>query len=117
MFRRSYNFGRSTNARVKKSAETAFAATAEGYTTITPENTSVKLNAGKVRYALLPVWILNTTWNGNKYIFAMNGQTGKFVGNLPVDKKAASLWRLGLTLGIGALIYGCAWLLWLANIL
>ena len=50
-------------------------------------------------------------------IFAMNGQTGKFVGNLPVDKKAASLWRLGLTLGIGALIYGCAWLLWLANIL
>lgn len=47
----------------------------------------------------------------------MNGQTGKFVGNLPVDKKAASLWRLGLTLGIGALIYGCAWLLWLANIL
>lgn len=105
------------NARVKKSAETAFAATAEGYTTITPENTSVKLNAGKVRYALLPVWILNTTWNGNKYIFAMNGQTGKFVGNLPIDKKAASLWRLGLTLGIGALIYGCAWLLWLANIL
>ena len=25
---------------------------------------------------------------GDNYIFAMNGQTGKFVGNLPTDKNA-----------------------------
>ena len=41
---------------------------------------------GDVKYALLPVWLLNTKWNGQDYHFAMNGQTGKFVGNLPIDK-------------------------------
>jgi hypothetical protein len=37
------------------------------------------------------VWILNTTWNGQKFVFAMNGQTGKFVGNLPCDKSL--MWK------------------------
>ena len=29
--------------------------------------------------------MLNTTYKGKVYRFAMNGQTGKFVGNLPAD--------------------------------
>jgi len=33
------------------------------------------------------VWILNTKWEGKDYLFAMNGQTGKMVGDLPIDKK------------------------------
>ena len=49
---------------------------------------------------------MNTTWNGNKYTFAMNGQTGKFVGDLPVDKSAATKWMLGLSVGMSAAIYG-----------
>ena len=36
--------------------------------------------------------MLNTTWRGKKYVFAMNGQTGKFVGDLPMDKKLAAGW-------------------------
>lgn len=85
------------NARVKKSTEQAFAATVQGYSTVVPEYSNVQLHGGKAKYALYPVWLLNTTWNGNKYVFAMNGQTGKFVGNLPVDKAAAAKWTLGLT--------------------
>lgn len=46
---------------------------------------------GKNKYALYPVWLLNTSWEGKQYYFAMNGQNGKFVGDLPVDKKAAVL--------------------------
>ena len=42
------------------------------------------------KYALLPVWILNTTWQNENYIFAMNGQTGKMIGDLPADKKKLS---------------------------
>ena len=38
-------------------------------------------------YALLPVWILNTKWEDKDFLFAMNGQTGKLVGNLPVSTK------------------------------
>ena len=37
-------------------------------------------------YALMPVWLLSTKWNGKSFLFAMNGQTGKLVGDLPLDK-------------------------------
>ncbi len=84
------------NQRIKTSAEQAFAATVVGYTTVTPECTNVRLSNGKAKYALYPVWLLNTSWNGEKYIFAMNGQTGKFVGNLPLDKAAYWKWFGGL---------------------
>ena len=73
------------NERVKKSTEAAFASTVQGYDTVTAESSSIQLRGGKAKYALYPVWLLNTTWNGGKYTFAMNGQTGKFVGDLPVD--------------------------------
>jgi len=63
----------------------------QGYDTVVPENSSVRLNHGSARYALCPVWLLNTTWNGQRYTFAMNGQTGKFVGDLPMDTGA--FWR------------------------
>lgn len=100
------------NARVKKSTEDMLASTVKGFTTVVTENSNVRLFHGKAKYALLPVWFLNTTWNGKKYTFAMNGQTGKFVGDLPLDKKALLMWRIiifliaaGLALGIGLLVH------------
>ena len=39
----------------------------------------------KTHYALLPVWLLVTRWQDKTYKFAMNGQTGKMVGDLPVS--------------------------------
>ena len=105
------------NERVKKSAEEAFASTVEGYDTVTAESSSVQLHGGKAKYALYPVWILNTTWKGQKYTFAMNGQTGKFVGDLPVDKAAARRWKLILTAAFSAAVYAAAWLLWFLEIL
>ena len=80
------------NERVKKSAEEAFASTVEGYDTVTAESSSVQLHGGKAKYALYPVWILNTTWKGQKYTFAMNGQTGKIVGELPVSNSRSAKW-------------------------
>lgn len=100
------------NERVRRSTEAAFAATASGYTTIIPEHSSIRLHGGTVKYALYPVWILNTTWNGKQFTFAMNGQTGKFVGNLPVDKTAARLWTLGLSVLFSGAAFGIASLLW-----
>lgn len=47
----------------------------------------------------------------------MNGQTGKLVGDLPVDKGAARKWTLGLTALCSAAAYGIIWLLHLARIL
>ncbi len=83
------------NERVKTTTESAFSSTIMGYSNVVKENSSINILNGTRKYALYPVWILNTTWNEQKYIFAMNGQTGKFVGNLPVDKKAANKYFLG----------------------
>ncbi len=48
-----------------------------------------------IKYALFPVWIQETSWNNKSYVFAMNGQTGKFVGSVPVDyTKVGISWGL-----------------------
>lgn len=103
--------------RVKVSTESNFAATVVGYDSVTTEQSNIRLHDGRRRYALYPVWLLNTTWNDRHYLFAMNGQTGKFVGDLPVDKKAAWRWRLGLTAGWTAGIYLLLWLLRVLGVL
>lgn len=105
------------NERVKGSTEEAFASTVLGYATVTTESSNIELHGGKAKYALYPVWLLNTTWNGNKYTFAMNGQTGKFVGDLPVDKAAARKWTLGLTAVCSVAAYAVIWLLHIAGII
>ena len=93
------------NERIKKSTEAAFAATVNGYNSLMPENSSVQLTKSEAKYALYPVWLLNTKWQDKTYTFAMNGQTGKFVGNLPIDKGAYFKYLFGLTAGIGVIIF------------
>lgn len=63
--------------------------TIHGYTSKTVSHKNITNEQGDIRYALLPVWILNTKYNNQIYTFAMNGQSGKFVGELPIDKVKA----------------------------
>ncbi len=99
------------NDRIKNSVEEEFRSTVRGYDTVHEENTGIQLKNGQAKYALYPVWVLNTNWNGKKYTFAMNGQTGKFVGDLPLDKGA--YWKyFGIFTAVGsAAIYALARLL------
>lgn len=99
------------NERIKKTTQQIFDSTVNGYDSFTRESGNIKLNNGKAKYALYPVWLLNTTWNGNKYTFAMNGQTGKFVGDLPVDSGAATKWFFAITAGVTAVCFGISMLL------
>ena len=101
------------NERIWKSMEAAFGATVKGYATITKETGSIRLRDNKVKYALLPVWLLHTKWNGENYLFAMNGQTGKMVGNLPLDKAAYKKQLFGLTGVIGFALFAVSYLIWL----
>lgn len=48
----------------------------------------------KVYYILLPVWMVNTKYRDKIYTFAMNGQTGKIVGDLPLGRKEVVVWSL-----------------------
>lgn len=60
--------------------------TVTGYGACVTEREDIALRRGKVHYALLPVWMLSTKWRGQDFLFAMNGQTGKLVGDLPTDR-------------------------------
>ena len=102
------------NQRIRTSTEQAFASTVTGYNTVLPVSTNIQLQNTSYKYALFPVWLLTTSWNGQKYTFAMNGQTGKMVGNLPMDKGLFWKWFGGLTGAVAAAVF---LLLWLANIL
>ncbi len=97
--------------RLKHTTEEAFRATTSNFQTVTCESSSIKTTDSSVKYALFPIWLLNTKWNGEIYTFVMNGQTGKLAGDLPVDKKAA--WRYGISIAaaVSVGVYAVAWLL------
>ena len=82
------------NERVRQSTIQAFSRPTDGYMSVTNSGSNIRLQNARAKYALLPVWILNTSWRGKNYQFAMNGQTGKFVGDLPTDNGAYWKYRL-----------------------
>ncbi len=96
------------NERVKRSVEEAFASTVQGYHSVEARRSSVQLENGEASYALLPVWLMHTTYHGESYVFAMNGQTGKFIGDLPEDKAAFRKWFGGITAAVAVAIYAVA---------
>ena len=92
--------------RIERSAEETLNSSLAGYDTYTAHGKKIEITDARYRYALYPVWLLNTQFNGKTYTFAMNGQTGKLVGDLPEDKGA--FWRYVLTralvIGVGLFI-------------
>ena len=73
------------DGRCSTSLEGALRRTTTAYDSCVPLRQDIHLHRGKVHYALLPVWMLHTKWNGKDFLFTMNGQTGKLVGDLPTD--------------------------------
>ena len=71
--------------RCEGTLASALRGTVKRYDLCVLRESSVHLRRGKVHYALMPVWMLNTKWHGKDFLFAMNGQTGKLVGDLPVS--------------------------------
>lgn len=97
--------------RACSTAVTQTNATTAGYTSCTPVNQSVRMPEIQPRYALLPVWMLSTRWNGKSYLFAMNGQTGKLIGDLPVSMGRWWAWFFGIAGPLAAVIGALAYFL------
>lgn len=89
--------------RIYTSVDSQLRSTTVGYTGVIKESANVSYTDKDVKYALLPVWILNTEYKNKQYTFAMNGQTGKLVGNLPVDYKKFALFTAASTAIIGSI--------------
>lgn len=98
------------NTRVRKSIDEQFRSTVTGYDSVTSEGSNIRLQNAKAKYALYPVWVLTTSWNGQNYLFGMNGQTGKFVGNLPCDKTLYRNAFLKVFAIAAVIVYGLGWL-------
>ena len=60
---------------------------AKRFTTKTLVSHTLAAKELKKEYVLLPVWMVNVKFMNKTHIFAMNGQTGEFIGNIPIDKK------------------------------
>lgn len=71
--------------RMKQTTIDQISATVNGYNSVVPIRSDVRLVDGAAAYAFLPVWLLCTTWNGKNYLFAVNGQSGKITGEMPTD--------------------------------
>ena len=97
--------------RMETTAAAELQSTVTGYAEVTPEGTSVNATMNEVSYALLPVWMLHTKWHDQDFLFAMNGQTGKFIGDLPIDKKKVVSWFLRIFIPSAAVISAIAFLL------
>ena len=94
------------NVRIKEGTVDAFRSTIHGYDTVTNESANINYESNSAAYAMYPVWTLNSEYKENKYQFAMNGQTGKIVGNLPISFAKAFIWFLCSLLLIGGAFFG-----------
>ncbi|MCQ2978331.1 MAG: transposase [Clostridia bacterium] len=80
--------------------------TAIGYSSVTPHLQNVQIEKGNISYVMLPVWMLNIKFANKIYHFAMNGTTGKFIGEIPIDKRKA--WGYTLAFLAVCIAIGCA---------
>lgn len=75
--------------RMKNTVEDIFKKDIKGYSTVNITSNTIHFPEVNVEYVLLPVYLLNIKYKNKIYTFAMNGESGKLIGNMPVDKKKA----------------------------
>lgn len=72
--------------------------TINGYTSVAIEQSNVSIMNTKWNYILLPVWFMTYSYGGKKFFYALNGQTRKISGELPVSKAKMFLTAAGVAL-------------------
>ena len=92
--------------RAINSTKTYLQNDAKQYTTKVISSNTLSAEEIDKEYVMLPVWMVNIKYNNKMHIFAMNGQTGEFIGNIPIDKKKAVLYTI-LIFVISVIILSC----------
>ncbi len=91
--------------RVAEDTVTQLMHTARGYDAIQVTHQEVRIKEKKVHYTLMPVWMLIYKHKDKKYLYAMNGQTGKVVGNLPISFARVAAWFGGIAAAVSTLLF------------
>lgn len=78
--------------------------TIHGYGSVRINQCTVDVHNANASYVLLPTWMFTYKYRGKTYIFAMNGQTGKIAGNLPISMKRVAAWFGMISAGVFTLL-------------
>lgn len=90
--------------RAKNSSVEQLKKEASSYQSVVVESNTFNNKEEKRAYALLPVWMVNIKYKDKIHTFAMNGQTGEFIGNIPLDVNKAILFSVLIFTFLTALI-------------
>lgn len=77
--------------------------------TITIADNKLQVTEIQNDYILLPVWMVNIKYKDKYYTFAMNGQTGKIVGNIPLDIGKTIFLTIALIISISLVAFLILW--------
>lgn len=73
--------------KVEKASDELMRESVTGYSSFSVSSSNTNIMNTEWRYALLPVWFMTYKYNGKLYEYAVNGQSGKLVGNPPLSTK------------------------------
>lgn len=96
-------------AKVDDYIESYIRSSMSGYASVSYTKKQVKTTILRADYALLPVWVVNYDYKNVRYTFAMNGQTGKVVGQPPLSKGKIFRWYAGIFLAALAGMKTISW--------
>ena len=101
------------SSRIATSTTSLFSSTTGAYDSCIPSSSSISISNARQDYVMYPVWLLNVKYQGKMYTFAMNGQTGKFVGDLPSDNGKLIKYVILVFLGVTILMNGIQYLFYM----
>ncbi len=87
---------KNAKVRIENDSRSYLKGEMNGYNTLIVKENTNNISVKETKYVFLPVFVLNIKYKDKIYHFAMNGQTKKLVGEIPVDTTKLML-----------LIFGC----------
>jgi len=76
---------KNASIRIKDDSKNYLRSEMRGYSSLINKEEKNDLKVNKTKYVFLPVYVLNIKYKEKIYHFAMNGQTKKMVGEIPVS--------------------------------
>ena len=99
--------------RALRSTMQEFEKTMSKYAGVHIMENKLHTNQEKCEYALLPVWMVNVKYKDKYYLFAMNGQTGEFIGNMPMSTFKVFLYSVLIFIFCMILFIGGSYIIYL----
>lgn len=82
--------------RAIQQTKAEFNGSVKGYSRKIVKTEGYRVKGVRWKYVMLPLWFLSYKYKDKYYYYAMNGQTGKFGGTLPINKPKLAFMSFGI---------------------